>query len=188
MKWLAMPVAAVLAVAVLAVAVLAVSAAPASAYGKATWQAAMTGTFVYPGTGGGFGFWGWCDFAGGITSGNDADCQVAEYLHAHGGSGWTCELTVDATSWDESVSAFFGFPTFHVTGRLTVRPGNLTEAQREACIGFYDTGDPTALVSSTTLTDVDTFMPAAPGHYDFNDVVPAFGATGEFNFTITQVP
>lgn len=164
------------------------SASAALGYGKATWQTALTGTFVYPGTGSSFGFWGWCDFAGGVTSGNDADCQVAESVHTRGGSGWTCELTVTGTSWNESVGYFFPFPTFHVNGSLTVRPGNLTEEQKDNCIGFYVTGDQTALVSDTTLHDVDTFIPTAAGHYDFNDLLPLFGGVGEFNFTVAKIP
>lgn len=43
---------------VLAGAAAGVAASPAHAYGKATWQAALTGTFTYPTTGFGFGFWG----------------------------------------------------------------------------------------------------------------------------------
>ena len=171
-------------VALLAGTAVAVSASPALAYGKANWQAALTGTFTYPTTGGGFGFWGWCDFAGGVTSGNDADCEIAEYMHASAGSGWTCELSVDATSWDESVGFFFPFETFHVTGSLVVHPANLTELQKQACIGFFTSGDG----KSTSFTDVDTFIPAAPGHYDFRDALAFFGAVGEFNFTVKQIP
>ena len=35
------------------------------AYGAANWQAGFAGTGVLKGTGQQFGFWGWCDFAGG---------------------------------------------------------------------------------------------------------------------------
>jgi hypothetical protein len=159
---------------------------PALAYGKATWQAALTGTFTYPTTGSGFGFWGWCDFAGGVASGDDADCQIAEYLHASGGTGWTCELDIDGTSWDQSVQNF-PFPTFHMSGSLVVHPGNLTQAEHDACVGFFVYGDPTASYSGRTFTNVDTFIPAAPGHYDFRDALAFFGAVGEFNFTVKQV-
>jgi hypothetical protein len=38
-----------------------------------------------------------------------------------------------------------------------------------------------------TFADVDTFIPAAPGHYDF-DVSFIPGAVGEFNFTVKQIP
>jgi hypothetical protein len=160
-----------------------VSATPALAYGKATWQAALTGTFTYPTTGTGFGFWGWCDFAGGVTSGDDADCQIAEYMHSAAGTGWTCELSIDGTSWDQSIGFFFPFATFHMTGSLVVHPANLTAGQKRDCIDFF-TG---AVDGSTSFTDVETFIPAAPGHYDFRDVVALFGAVGEFNFTVQQV-
>lgn len=166
-------------------AVAGASAIPAYGYGKATWQAALTGTFVIPSSGIGEGFWGWCDFAGGVTSGDDADCQVAEYLHLPDGTGWTCQLSIDATSWDESIQNF-PFPTFHVSGSYAVH-GHLTEPQREACVGFYVFGDPSIPYSAPTFTDVDTFIPAAPGHYDFGvGFIP--GAVGEFNFTVARVP
>lgn len=169
-------------VVVLAGAVAAVSAAPARAYGKATWQTALTGTFNFPTTGSSLGFWGWCDFAGGVTSGNDADCEIAEYMHAPAGSGWTCELSVDATSWDQSID-IFGFDTFHISGSAVVHPANLTDDQKRACVAFFTLGD-----GSTTFTDVDTFIPAAAGHYNIDpgSVIP--GAVGEFNFTVKQIP
>ena len=172
-------------VAVLAGTVVAVSATPALGYGKATWQTALTGTFTFPTTGFGLGFWGWCDFAGGVTSGDDADCEIAEYMHAPAGSGWTCELSIDATSWNQSAEPFPPFfVTFHATGSLVVRPGHLTDLQKQACIGFFTGGDGT----STTFTDVDTFIPAAAGHYNIDpgSVIP--GAVGEFNFTVKQIP
>src|SRR5215468_10706880 len=75
-----------------------VSAASVGAYGKANWQTTLHGTFNFPTTGNSFGFWGWCDFAGGVTSGNDADCQIAEYFHNIAGQNWTCQLSIDG-SW-----------------------------------------------------------------------------------------
>jgi hypothetical protein len=170
--------------AVLACAVVATSATPALAYGKSTWQAALTGTFTFPATGYGLGFWGWCAFAGGVTSGDDADCQIAEYMHAPAGSGWTCELSIEGTSWDQSAESFPPFfVTFHVTGSLVVRPGHLTADQKAACISFFTGGDG----KSTTFTNVDTFIPAAPGHYNIGrGIIP--GSVGEFNFTVTQIP
>ena len=164
----------------------AVSAAPATAYGKATWQAALTGTFEFPTTGFGLGFWGWCDFAGGVTSGDDADCQIAEYFHnppPEFGPAFTCELSVAATAWDESGLTFDGSrPAFAVTGSLVVHPKSLTADQKAACIGFF-TGD---YSGSTTFAGANTFIPAAPGHWVFAN--PFFGAVGEFNFTVAQIP
>ena len=89
----------------LALTVAAVSTTPAYSYGKATWQTALTGTFIFPGSGTGIGFWGWCDFAGGVTSGPDADCQIAEYFHLPSGTGWTCQLSIDG-SWTQGPEVF----------------------------------------------------------------------------------
>jgi hypothetical protein len=173
--------------AVSASAVTAVSAAPALAYGKANWQAAMTGTFTFPKTGFGFGFWGWCDFAGGVSSGDDADCAIAEYFHnppPEFGPAFTCELSVDATAWDQSGSTFDGSgPAFAVTGTAVVHPASLTDDQKKACVAFF-TGDSTG---STTFSNVNTFIPAAPGHYVYPNPFSDFGAVGEFNFTVTQI-
>jgi hypothetical protein len=168
--------------AVLATAVVAVSASSALAYGKANWQTTLVGTFNFPATGYSFGFWGWCDFAGGVTSGDSADCELAEYMHAPAGSGWTCHLSVDGTSWDQSASAFGG-DTFHISGSAVVRPGNLTDDQKKACVAFFTSGD-----GSTTFQDVDTFIPAAPGHYNIGPKAIDPGAVGAFNFTVKQIP
>ena len=169
-----------------ACAVVGTSASPAFGYGKATWQAALTGTFNFPASGFSEGFWGWCDFAGGLASGNDADCQIAEHLHEPGGTGWTCQLDIDGTSWDQSVQNF-PFPTFHMSGSLVVHPGSLTQAEQDTCVGFFVTGDATVSYPGRTFTNVDTFIPAAPGHYNFGvGFIP--GAVGEFNFTVAHIP
>jgi len=176
-------------VAVVVCVVVAASAMPAFGYGKATWQATLNGTFVNPGTGTSEGFWGWCDFVGSnsVSSGDDADCQLAEYLHLPGGAGWTCQLAISGTSWDQSVQNF-PFPTFHMSGSLVVH-GHLTPTQQDDCVGFFVSGDPTFAYSARTFTNVDTFIPAAAGHYDFKDFVPFFGfSVGEFSFTVTQIP
>src|SRR5205823_4202440 len=95
-----------LVVGLLAVAVVASSASPALAYGKANWQVAINGTATFPGTGTGFGFGGWCEFAGGVTSGNDGDCEFAQYFHAPAGSGFTCHLSLDVSSWNATGGTF----------------------------------------------------------------------------------
>lgn len=182
----------VLAVGISAIAVCAVvgaSATPAFGYRKATWQATLTGTFNYPGTGDSFGFWGWCDFAGGITSGDDANCQISEYSHGmtiFGSTPFNCELSIDATSWDESGSTF-DFkpqPAFAVTGTAVVHPKTLGPAQQEECLEAFGSS------TGTDLQSVNTFIPVAPGHYDFKDVLHAFfpGAVGTFSFTVKQIP
>lgn len=119
-----------------------------------------------------------------MTSGDDADCQIAEYMHSPSGTGWTCELSIEGTSWDQSVGFFFPFATFHMTGSLVVHPRNLTAEQKRDCVDFF-TG---SVDGSTTFIDVETFIPAASGHYDFSDFVTFLGAVGEFNFTVKQIP
>jgi len=75
-----------------------------------------------------------------------------------------------------------------LSGSVVVR-GNLTPTEQDDCVRFFVFGDPTVGCSSRTFANVDTFIPAAPGHYDFNDLVPllVFGV-GEFNFTVKQIP
>src|SRR5215469_7209814 len=146
-------------IALCAMASVTILAPSASGYGKANWQTTLVGTFNFPATGNSLGFWGWCDFAGGVSSGDDADCQIAEYMHFPAGSGWTCELNISGTSWDQGPS-FFG-DTFHLSGSLVVH-GHLTGDQQTACVSFFTGGD-----GSTTFDDVDTFIPAQAGHFNF---------------------
>src|SRR5260370_39036041 len=92
-----------------------VAAAPAAAYGQANWQ------ITFSGTGPGFGFWGWCDFAGGTTfsnglatSGTTGDCQFAEYFHLPGVFSGTCEVSLNLMpeggqpAWQEGAGTFAG--------------------------------------------------------------------------------
>jgi len=173
------------AAAALLVAAVALSAPTASAYGKATWQTAFSGSFTYPGTGWGFGFWGWCDFAGGVNSGG-ADCQISEYNHntPFFGPSFNCELSIDATAWDESGFTVDGaLPAFAVTGTAVVHPANLTDEQKGACLELF------AGTSSTSFQSANTFIPALAGNYSYPDFVQVvFGATGELHFTVKQLP
>src|SRR5947209_18122713 len=95
---------------------IAVTTASAGAYGggPANWQLGFAGTGVAPGTGFGFGFWGWCAFGGGVTSGNTGDCQLSQYFHTSSGGGFTCQESLDITSWRGSGG------TFVVTGTAQV--------------------------------------------------------------------
>src|SRR5579864_9364245 len=80
-------------------ALLAISvASPSFAYGKENWQTTFAGTAVTPG-GSSFGFWGWCTFGGGVTSGNNGDCEFAEYAHSGPQGSFTCHESMDITSW-----------------------------------------------------------------------------------------
>jgi hypothetical protein len=153
-------------VGLLAAAVVAVSAPGASAYGKANWQVTANGTGNFPGTGTGFGFWGWCAFAGGVTAGNDGDCQFAQYLHLPDGSGFTCHLSLDITAWDGSSGTFF------ITGTASASPA----AVAGPCLAFFPGG--------ATYSNVDTGIPSIAGRYHFGPL----GAVGEFNMTVTQIP
>src|SRR5437899_2336602 len=56
----------------------------------------------------------------------------------------------------------------------------LTPDQKAACVSFTG-GD-----GSTTSADVDTFIPAAPGHYNIGPKVIDSGAVGAFNFTSSR--
>jgi hypothetical protein len=154
----------------LVVAVVAASASPAVAYGRANWQVAINGTATFPGTGTGFGFWGWCEFAGGVTSGNDGDCEFAQYLHGPAGSGFTCHLSLDVSSWDATGG------TFVITGTASVNPTRLTDA----CVSFFPGFNP--------YSGVDTEIPAAAGQYHPGVSALAPGAVGEFNITVAQIP
>ena len=148
---------------------------PASAYGKANWQLTFAATASVPSTGTGFGFWGWCDLAGGVTSGNAGDCQVAQYGHSPAGSGFTCHEDVNLTAW-----AIGPAGTFLVTGTATVNPVSLTAP----CLSIFP--------GSSPFTGVDSGIPAAPGHFSIGVAgipggVPP-GTVGEFNVTVVKVP
>jgi hypothetical protein len=156
-------------VGLLAAAVVGSTASPAAAYGRANWQVAVNGTGNFPSTGMGFGFWGWCEFAGGVTSGNDGDCEFAQYVHGPSGSGFTCHLSLDVSSWDATGG------TFVITGTASVNPTRLTGP----CVSFFPGSNP--------YSGVDTGIPAAPGHYALG--AGALGApVGEFNIQVTEIP
>lgn len=155
-------------VAILLAAALAIfAAAPAMAYGSNdNWQLGFSGTGVTPGTGQGFGFWGWCAFSG-ITSGTDGDCQFSQYVHTSGGGGFTCQESWDITSWDASGGTFV-----INAASITVHPSSLT-------------GPCLALFPGLGGLPVDTGFPAKADHYNFGSI---FGAAGEFQIQVTQIP
>lgn len=143
----------------------AVSANPVGAAEPANWQVAFAGTGVTPGSAG-FGFWGWCDFAGGVTSGNAGNCDFAQYFHAPGGRGLTCQEDFNITSWDASGGTFVVD-----AATVNVHPSSLTGP----CLSFFPGpgGFP-----------VDFGFPAAAGHYPIGSIG---GAVGQFQITVTQV-
>jgi hypothetical protein len=164
----------------LSAALLAVSAAsPAFAdYGFSNWQTTFAGTGVIAGTGQSFGFWGWCAFSGGVTSGNGGECEFAQYFHSPSG-GFTCHEEVDIDSWTIAPGTIGGAPggppanTFHITGTAQVTPSGATVP----CLSVFPGG--------ASFTNVDSGIPAAPGHYNVGGLGP--GLKGEFQLQVTQV-
>ncbi len=140
---------------------------PALAYGKENWQVAFSGTGVNPGTGVSFGFWGWCAFGGGVASGNDGDCEFSQYFHAPAGSGFTCEVSLEITSW----SGISG--TFVISGTATVHPSSATVP----CLALFP--------GSANFTGVDSMIPSAPGHYNLGGIG---GIRGELQVQVVQIP
>jgi hypothetical protein len=154
----------------------------AQAYGKANWQVAFSGT------GPGFGFWGWCDFAGandfsflGLpTSGTEGECQFSEYAHVPGVFSGTCELSMDFASengqpaWQIETSSFTGGPDFFVSGTAITHPARQT--------AFCETlpGSP----PSSPYTNFDLLLPARPGHLNAS----GFFGTTELQIQETVIP
>jgi hypothetical protein len=154
-------------VALLLAALLGVSSAtPAQAYGQENWQAGFAGTATAPTTGSGFGFWGWCAFGGGVTSGNDGDCEFSQYFHASGGGGFTCQVSLDISSWTGAGGMFV------VTGTATVNPTSLTTP----CLALFG--------GQTSFTGLNTGIPSAPGHFNLGRF---FGLPGELQIQVTQI-
>ncbi len=161
-------------------ALLAISlASPSFAYGKENWQIAFAGTGIQP-TVGNFGFWGWCALGGGVTAGNNGDCEFAQYVHLPSGS-FTCQESVDLTAWHMGAGAF-QTGDFFFSGTVTVHPGTLSPAQMAACIGLFP--------GSIPFSNVDSLIPAAAGHYNLNSLAPSFFGTsvGQFQIQVTQIP
>ena len=139
---------------------------PALAYGAENWQIGVAATGVAPSTGLGFGFWGWCALGGGVTSGNNGDCQFSQYAHSQSG-GVTCEESLDITSWDGSGGTFV-----IKAATVTVNPTSTTVP----CLAIFPgpAGFP-----------FDTGFPAKAGHYNFGSIG---GIRGEFQIQVTQIP
>ena len=150
------------------------STTPAFAYGKANWQVTFSATGVIPGTGFGIGFWGWCDFAGGLTSGTSGDCEESQYVHQSGGQGFTCQVSLDFTAWhvDPVTSDFI------VTGTARARPASLSAP----CLEFF----PGLAPGTTSFENLDYGIEAVPGHRNLGGI---FGTPVDgFSVTVTQIP
>jgi hypothetical protein len=151
---------------------------PAAAYGPANWQ------MTFAGTGPGFGFWGWCDLAGGTTfssglatSGTTGDCQFAEYVHQPGASSGTCEESLNLQSeggqpaWDAAPSRVTGVADWFLSGTAVIHP----PAQATFCPTLTGSFPP-------TFSGLDSLLPVAPGHTNLSGV---FGTT---EFQLQETP
>ncbi len=157
-------------------AMLAVSAVtPAFAdYGFANWQVTFAGTGVDPTTHQGFGFWGWCAFSGGVSSGNGGECQVTQYFHSTTLGRFTCHEEIDIDSWRIAPSPMVGgLPGFFITGSVQVSPTSVTGP----CLAFFP--------GSASPVNLDTGIPAVPGHFNVGGLGP--GLRGEFQIQVTLV-
>ena len=161
--------AALLTTSIVCLCLLVLSRAPALAYGAENWQIGFAGTGVAPSTGVGFGFWGWCTFGGGVSSGNNGDCEFAQYSHMPSGSGFTCHVSLDITSWNVGSNG-----DFFITGTGTVNPTSLTGP----CLAIFP--------GSASFKGVDSLLPAAPGHYNLGSLFS--GLPGELQIQVTQIP
>jgi hypothetical protein len=148
------------------------AASPAQAYGgPENWQTAFAGTGVNPGTGVGFGFWGWCAFGGGVTAGNTGDCQVTQYFHSPT-FRVTCHQSINVTSWDGSGGTFV-----LLSGTTTTHP-----ASAASLCGIAG-GLPPSFNSP-----FNTAIPAAAGHYNLTSSFLFPGSVGELQIQVTQIP
>jgi hypothetical protein len=140
--------------------------APAFAYGKDNWQIGFSGTGVFPSTGQGFGFWGWCAFGGDVTSAMTAIASSRSMCMAHRAAA------------SPAMRASISRPgtrggTFVIkVATVTVTPSSLTGP----CLAFFP---------SPGGFPVDTGFPAAAGHYNLGGIG---GERGEFQIQVSQIP
>jgi hypothetical protein len=147
------------------------NAPSALAYGNNTqWQLGFAGTLTAPSTGFGFGFWGWCAFGGGVTSGNTGDCQVSQYFHSPSGRV-TCEQDINITSWTGAGGTFV-----LLSGTTTTHPAS---APCQLAGGLPPTFNPPGF---------DTMIPAAAAHYNLTSFFLFPGTVGELQVQVTQLP
>jgi hypothetical protein len=173
----------------LTIGLLVAAAGSASAYGKANWQVAFSGNFNNTSGGGGSsGFWGWCDFAGGVQNGTDADCSVTNYFFSRSGAstGFLVSERIHGTAWDMEPTQFNPPPLppldFFITdGTVTLTGPTVLKAIAAGMV------PPDCTVSGSTATcsipvleaagiyGPDTGVPAAAGHYSLANILKMFG-------------
>ena len=154
----------------LSMGVVALAATPAAAYGRANWQITFAGTAT------GYGFWGWCDFAGGTTpssglatSGTTGDCQFSEYVHQPGVFSGTCESSLTLTAWYEAPGFFtptLGDADWFFSGTAVTHPAGQT--------AFCQT---LPGVPPPAFSNFDSVLPVAVGHTSENGLVLPGGFT-----------
>jgi hypothetical protein len=190
----------------LTIALTVAAAGPAGAYGKANWQVAFSGNSNNTSGGGGSsGFWGWCDFAGGVTSGTDADCSVNNYFFSGGGAstGFLVSERIHGTSWDMEPTLFNPPPLppndFFITdGTVTLTGPTVIKAVAAGMV------PPTCTLTGSTVTcsipvleaagiyAPDTGVPAVAGHYSLAKILAMFGQKAppgtHINIQVTQIP
>ena len=167
---------------------MAVGATPsASAYGAANWQLTFAGTGVFPSTGIGFGFWGWCDLAGGTTfnsagqatSGTSGDCQFSEYSHnVPGFPSVTCGISFNlmpedgSPAWTQAQSRIIPFVDWFISGTQVDHPANLAPLCRQLV----------GVPLTQTFSNFESLLPVIVGHANLKGL---FGTT---ELQITETP
>ncbi len=162
------------ATAVVALAVLASTAAPAGAYGGGAahdmWQVGLSGNCNNPSICGSDlgGFWGWVEYdrsADGTQTWGDAELTGCSHVVGGGGPDLSGagHSRLEIESW-------------------TIAPGSAGPQT------FFASGEETDFARGTTTTfdvsNVDTGIPATPGHYSTSDIL-GFTAPGvAFQFQV----
>jgi hypothetical protein len=161
----------------------------ASAYGPANWQAAFSGNFNNATAGGGgSGFWGWCEFAGGVLSGGDADCSTPFYFHPPGNAsnGFLLNSRIHGSAWDTEATTFPslapGVNDFFINaGTVTLTGPNIAKA---LAAGFVPPGCtlggstltcPIPVLEAAGLFMPDTGIPAQAGHFSLQSIAEMVG-------------
>ncbi len=162
---------------ILVAGLLAAGTTPVAAAGAPNWESAFTGTSTIPiGT---IGVHGWCAFGGGTafnaqgeaTRGTSGGCEYVEYLHAPSGAGFTCDESITVTAW--YIGKGKVYEDLFFSGTDAVNPSGLTGV----CVVVEG-------VTSPSFTDLDSTIPAVPGHYD----VPGYDGYEATQMQVTALP
>jgi len=171
------------------------AATPVRAYGPAQWQVTFSFTCSAQPCAG-FGFWGWCDFAGSASNGvtgTSGDCQITNY-NFNGAFGIPAfspfHISQDIQSWHIATGSgglppgmpgfFADSGTVSFTGPGT-RDLGLPAGTRVPFVPFCSHG---------LFFLCDSGIPAAPGHYTLS-TIPLFGLTQQpginYNVQVNQI-